>query len=240
MDMGKYVAVGVLAVIVLAAVTYEAPKEGQGLAATSEVDEADAGVRIEGAFGALTSPIAAPPVTPRVEPAPVTTSAPIATQPTAFPTTPSTTQPTPQPTTPIVATTQAASAPRGDVLSYTVKSGQTLSDVAGELLGDRGRWRELYEANKDKLPNPDQVRAGLTLMFPSSGLSKPASAPRATPSTVTTPAGGKSYTVAKGDTLYSIARRELGNGNRWREIKALNRLDSDTVVVGSTLALPAR
>lgn len=235
MDMGKYVAVGVLAVIVLAAVTYEAPKEGPGVSA-SAADDGGEGVRIEGAFGALTAPtIARPePSTPRIEPAPVTTSAPITTQPAPA----ATTAPTP---TPAIATTQVASAPRNDVLSYTVKSGQTLSDVAGELLGDRGRWREVYEANKDKLPDPDHVRAGLTLLFPSSGLSKPASAPRTTSSTpVPAPSGGKTYTVTKGDTLYSIARRELGNGNRWREIKALNRLDSDTVVVGSTLALPAR
>lgn len=229
--MGKYVAVGVLAVIVLAAVTYEAPKEGPGVAATSATDEEGDGVRIEGAFGALTAPIAQPHApAPRIDPAPVTTSAPITTQP----------APTPAPTSTPIATTQVASAPKPDVLTYTVKSGQTLSDVAGELLGDRGRWRELYEANKDKLPDPNHVRAGLTLLFPSGGLSKPASAPRASSTTVTAPSGGKTYTVAKGDTLYSIARRELGNGGRWREIKALNRLDSDTVVVGTTLALPAR
>lgn len=232
MDMGKYVAVGVLAVIVLAAVTYEAPKE-PGMAATTAVDpDGDGGVRIEGAFGALTPPIVQPQAPPRAEPAPVTTSAPVTAAPVAAPT------PAPAPTP--IATTQAASAPRNDVLSYTVKSGQTLSDVAGELLGDRGRWRDLYEANKDKLPDPDHVRAGLTLLFPSGGLSKPASSPRASATTVTAPSGGKTYTVGKGDTLYSIARRELGNGNRWREIKALNRLDSDTVMVGSTLALPAR
>lgn len=229
--MGKYVAVGVLAVIVLAAVTYEAPREGPGSATASTADAAE-GVRIEGAFGALTPPRSAPPPQrSEATPAPVTTGAPVVAEPAPAPAT------TPAATTP-GASTQVASAPR--VLEYTVKSGQTLSDVAGELLGDRGRWRELYEANKDKLPDPDHVRAGLTILFPSSGLTKPASAPRSSAPTVTAPSGGKTYTVSKGDTLYSIARRELGNGNRWREIKALNRLASDTVVVGTTIALPPR
>lgn len=237
--MGKYVAVGVLAVIVLAAVTYEAPKDGQGTAALGTVEQRDdGGVRVEGVFGALTPPTTGAPTPPPAapiasEPAPIATSAPVGTQPVASP-------PPPAPTPTPVATTQAASAPKPDVITYTVKSGQTLSDVAGELLGDRGRWRELYEANKDKLPSPDQVRAGITLIFPTSGVSKPASSPRSAAATVTAPSGGRTYTVAKGDTLYSIARRELGNGNRWREIKALNRLESDTVVVGTTLALPPR
>ena len=132
-----------------------------------------------------------------------------------------------------------ASAPRDDVRSYTVKAGQTLSDAAQELLGNRARWREVYEANRDKIPDPDNVRAGLTLIFPtSSSVTRPASAPRET--SVATPAGGTRYTVAKGDTLYSIARKELGNGNRWREIKTLNRLSTETVVAGTVLALPSR
>ncbi|MBX3466092.1 MAG: LysM peptidoglycan-binding domain-containing protein [Planctomycetes bacterium] len=220
MDMGKYVAVGVLAVIVLAAVTYEAPKDGATSSSTS-----GEGVRVEGTFGPSSPQVASAPVS---EPAPIVTSTAVAAEPTPAPST--------------TATTQVASLAKEE-LRYTVKSGQTLSDVAQELLGDRGRWKELYEANKDKLPSPDHVRAGLTLIFPTADVnrSRPASAPRqAAPTTATAPAGGKTYTVAKGDTLYSIARRELGNGNRWREIKTLNQLPSDNVVVGATLALPAK
>jgi hypothetical protein len=33
------------------------------------------------------------------------------------------------------------------------------------------------------------------------------------------PSGYRSYTVQQGDILYDIAQRELGDGNRWREIK---------------------
>lgn len=228
MDMGKYVAVGVLAVIVLAAVTYEAPKDAAVAGGPSGQVE---GVRVEGAFGALT-----PPRAEVVRPAAPTPAQVASSQPTTSAPAPVA---TPAPTPTQAPTTQVASAPRGDVRSFTVKAGQTLSDVAQELLGDRGRWREVYEANRDRIPDPDHVRAGLTLIFPTTGAatSRPASSPR---ETVATPAGGKSYTVAKGDTLYSIARKELGNGNRWREIKTLNRLASENVAAGTVLALPSR
>ena len=50
---------------------------------------------------------------------------------------------------------------------------------------------------------------------------------------------GSSYTVRKGDTLYSIAQRELGNKGRWQEIAALNG-GNDALTPGTTIKLPAR
>ena len=50
---------------------------------------------------------------------------------------------------------------------------------------------------------------------------------------------GGSYTVRKGDTLYAIAQRELGNRSRWKEIAALNG-GSESLAPGTTLKLPAR
>ncbi|MFH8792186.1 LysM peptidoglycan-binding domain-containing protein [Streptomyces sp. NPDC017941] len=49
------------------------------------------------------------------------------------------------------------------------------------------------------------------------------------------------YTVRKGDTLWSIAASKLGDGNRWREIAALNRLrDADDITPGQKLKLPKK
>ena len=50
---------------------------------------------------------------------------------------------------------------------------------------------------------------------------------------------GSAYTVRKGDTLYSIAQRELGNKSRWQEIAALNG-GNDSLSPGATIKLPAR
>jgi LysM repeat protein len=47
------------------------------------------------------------------------------------------------------------------------------------------------------------------------------------------------YEVKKGDTLSRIARRELGDGNRWREIAEINNIDPPyRIVVGQKLDLP--
>lgn len=46
------------------------------------------------------------------------------------------------------------------------------------------------------------------------------------------------YSVSKGDSLWKIAQKELGNGLRYREIKALNGLDCDVIYAGQILKIP--
>jgi LysM repeat protein len=46
------------------------------------------------------------------------------------------------------------------------------------------------------------------------------------------------YTVVKGDSLWSIAQKKLGNGGQYSEIKSLNGLTSDTIYAGQVLKLP--
>lgn len=46
------------------------------------------------------------------------------------------------------------------------------------------------------------------------------------------------YTVKKGDTLWTIAQRYLGNGCKYKNIKDLNALNSDIIYLGQTLKIP--
>lgn len=46
------------------------------------------------------------------------------------------------------------------------------------------------------------------------------------------------YTVKKGDTLWRIAQKHLGKGNRYKEIKTLNNLRSDMIQIGQRLKIP--
>ena len=46
------------------------------------------------------------------------------------------------------------------------------------------------------------------------------------------------HTVVRGDTLYEIAKAYLADGSRYREIKTLNGLKSDTIYVGMQLKIP--
>jgi nucleoid-associated protein YgaU len=49
---------------------------------------------------------------------------------------------------------------------YTVKAGDSLSAIARSQLGDENRYREIFEANRHILSNPDQLEIGQTLKLP--------------------------------------------------------------------------
>lgn len=49
---------------------------------------------------------------------------------------------------------------------YVVKAGDSLSKIAKEFYGDAKRWKEIYEANKDKIKNPDVIHPGQELRIP--------------------------------------------------------------------------
>ena len=52
--------------------------------------------------------------------------------------------------------------------TYTVDSGDNLSAIARQELGDANRWREIYELNKDTIgDNPDLIQPGMELKLPS-------------------------------------------------------------------------
>lgn len=58
--------------------------------------------------------------------------------------------------------------------------------------------------------------------------------PAATPAT-----GGTSYTVARGDTLWSIAQKHYGDGKRWQDIASANGIsDARKLAVGQKIVLP--
>jgi len=49
---------------------------------------------------------------------------------------------------------------------YTVKPGDTLAEIAMHVYGNPERWTEVYEANRDRLANPDLLTPGETLRIP--------------------------------------------------------------------------
>ena len=50
--------------------------------------------------------------------------------------------------------------------TYTVKKGDTLSRIAQALYGDASLYRKIFDANRDKLSDPDQIRPGQVLLVP--------------------------------------------------------------------------
>jgi nucleoid-associated protein YgaU len=58
----------------------------------------------------------------------------------------------------------AAAAPAAR--TYTVKSGDTLSAIARQHLGDANAYMKIFEANRDQLSDPDKIRPGQVLKIP--------------------------------------------------------------------------
>lgn len=52
-------------------------------------------------------------------------------------------------------------------VTYTVQSGDTLSKIAKQHLGDANASMKIFEANKDQLSDPDKIKPGQVLKIPS-------------------------------------------------------------------------
>ena len=52
-------------------------------------------------------------------------------------------------------------------MTYTVQSGDTLSKIAKAHLGDANAYMKIFDANKDKLSDPDKIQVGQVLTIPS-------------------------------------------------------------------------
>lgn len=50
--------------------------------------------------------------------------------------------------------------------TYTVKSGDTLSKIAKEHLGNANDYMKIFEANRDQLKDPDMIHPGQVLKIP--------------------------------------------------------------------------
>lgn len=50
--------------------------------------------------------------------------------------------------------------------TYTVEKGDCLKKIAQSVYGDPGRWKDIYEANKTSIKNPDIIYKGQVLILP--------------------------------------------------------------------------
>ena len=64
------------------------------------------------------------------------------------------------------ATGTSAPLPEGTRGIYVLRQGESLSRVANAFYGDPERWKDIVAANKDKIPDPNVVRAGTIILIP--------------------------------------------------------------------------
>lgn len=142
---------------------------------------------------------------------------------------------------------------------YTVQPGDTYWTVCEKAYGSGAYFKALYEINRKRHAEPgeaDQLAVGQVICVPDENVLRrkfPDLCPKqhqhvasahqrlATVSTRLRGAG-RVYTVVEGDTLFDIARYELGKSSRWGEIYDLNRDvladDFDYLRPGLELILP--
>ena len=68
----------------------------------------------------------------------------------------------------IIADIQAVGGPAAAATTYTVKSGDTLSKIAKQHLGDANAYMAIFDANRDQLKDPDKIQPGQVLKIPQS------------------------------------------------------------------------
>ena len=52
------------------------------------------------------------------------------------------------------------------VRTYTVQPGDSLSKISKQFYGDANKYMKIFDANKDKLADPDKVKVGMDLLIP--------------------------------------------------------------------------
>ena len=66
----------------------------------------------------------------------------------------------------LAATAAAAASGGTQTRSYTVKAGDSLSKIAKAHYGDASQYTKIFEANRDKLKDPDKIFPGQVLTIP--------------------------------------------------------------------------
>jgi len=146
---------------------------------------------------------------------------------------------------------------------YTVAPGDTLSKIALAHFGNKSRTsvNAIFDLNRSTLSSPDNLKTGLVLSLPVvEGMVRlvKSEPPKANVSTSSKteeaknhptkksaeppPATYRWYQVKKNDRYASIAREQLGDAGRWRELHELNKdkfPNPQSIREGVRIKLPA-
>jgi nucleoid-associated protein YgaU len=134
---------------------------------------------------------------------------------------------------PPVNTLETAPAAAASTTEHVVVAGETLGDISLKYYKTSKQWKRIVDANPGLDPRTVKVGQKLKIVLDQPAATAPGTAPVAGP-------GERTYTIKSNDSLYGIAKRELGSGARWKEIQGLNPgLDHNDLKVGKVIKLPA-
>lgn len=126
---------------------------------------------------------------------------------------------------------------------YVTKQGDCFWTIAQKVYGKGTRCKEIQDAN----PGVRMLRPGLRLVIPGEVATTAATAADETATygtetvTAVTASSNNYYTVKSGDSLWTIAEKEYGNGAYADLIKKANKnIDADNLRVGQRIVLPPK
>lgn len=127
-------------------------------------------------------------------------------------------------------------APPGGSSRYVVQPGDTLGSISTRFYDTARQVDRIRRANG---LTSDAIRIGQILEIPAwRGAQASAAADEGSPTAG--PPAHRTYRVQLGDTLISIARQELGDADRWREILELNGLERPSDLREGPILIPVR
>lgn len=104
-------------------------------------------------------------------------------------------------------------------VTHIVQKGETLWSIAQTYYASGFNYVDIAKANN--ISNPGTIEIGQKLTIPDVASYNPMARPKIT---------ADSYTVVKGDSLWTIALRAYGDPYRWVEIAKLNNLSNPSII----------
>jgi nucleoid-associated protein YgaU len=128
-------------------------------------------------------------------------------------------------------------------VTYSVRRGDTLTKIAQHFLGDSNRYHEIFEANRDQLPNPNaRLKVGMSLRIPANRprTKRPASSAvsQSKPTRTNSSAGGPPRTRQVPARPVSRSREVPNRQPREDSAPTKSSVDEPTVSMGTPRFVP--
>ena len=120
--------------------------------------------------------------------------------------------------------------------TYKIKKGDTLWSISEKFLGESSMWKEIWKVNST-ITNPNLIYPGQTIR-----LKAVKKVDKKLVKEAKFKANNKdTYKIKKGDTLWSISEKFLGESSMWKEILKVNSTitNANLIYPGQTIRLKA-
>jgi nucleoid-associated protein YgaU len=118
---------------------------------------------------------------------------------------------------------------------YEVQPGDTLTGISKKLFNTTRHHMRIFEANRDKLNDPNELSVGMKLSIPETPPASAGVVETAAPAGAPDLTGKLVYKVESGDKLWNIAEKHAGDRGILEVINAIVRANPDKLQTASTL-----